>query len=273
MMKTKIWITCLSIFLCILLIIGYLYFQQEKLLFQYVSLPENYIFSLEKNCSELFFEREKGVCIHALHFTTTNPKGVVIYFHGRGGNLANHWGRVAKDFTARNYDVFIMDYRSFGKSKGTLSENAIYSDASYCYHYLCSLYSEKQIIIYGRSLGTGIATYVASKHHPKNLILESPYFNMLDLTARHFHYFPNFLISLILKYHFRTDQWIVCVDSPIHIFHGTQDELIPFDSSTRLVKLMEEKDISLIPIKDGKHNHLRSHQTYQKILDHILQSD
>ncbi|QVL57039.1 MAG: alpha/beta fold hydrolase [Simkaniaceae bacterium] len=271
-MKKKIIIVFSALFIFLLLGVGHVYYHQEDMLFRKAALPDNYAFSFEEPFEELFFETEAGARINALYFTAEKPKGAVIYFHGRGGNLSGNWGRVSKEFTSRGYDLFIMDYRGFGKSRGKLSERALCHDADYCYNYISTRYPENQIVIYGRSLGTGIATYVASHNDPKNLILESPYFSILDLTPRQLPYLPRFLIPMLLKYHFRTDQWIVRVDSPIHIFHGTEDELVPFDSSTRLLKLIKEKrNASLISIENGKHNHLRFHPTYQKVLDQILQ--
>lgn len=270
-MKKKIISAVLGVFVFILAGMGYIYFHQEKMLFQKALLPDDYTFSFEEPFEELFLDVEKDVSINALYFHAKKPKGVVIYFHGRGGNLAKNWGRVSKEFTSRGYDFFIMDYRGFGKSRGKLSEQGLFDDADYCYRYLAARIPEDQIIVYGRSLGTGIATYVASRHHPKNLILESPYFSILDLTPKQLPYLPRFLACALLKYHFRTDQWITQVKSPIHIFHGTEDELVPFDSSLRLLKLIREKQNAfLIRIENGKHNHLRLHPTYQKALNQIL---
>lgn len=241
------------------------------MLFQKASLPQDFAFDFEEKHEELFLETEPGAQINALYFKTDNPKGIVLYFHGRGGNLSDNWGKVSREFTSRGYELFVMDYRGFGKSTGKLSEKAICHDADSCYNYLTNIYNENQIVVYGRSLGTGIATYVASHHDPKTLVLEAPYFSILDLTPRQAPYLPRFLIPMILKYHFRTDKWIVRVDAPIHIFHGTDDELVPYDSSTRLLKLLKDKrDASLISIENGKHNHLRYHPKYQNALTLIL---
>lgn len=259
---------------CLLLLtfgLGYIYIQQEELLFQKTTLPGDYSFTFAESFEELFLDTEKGARINALYFTTENPKGVVLYFHGRGGNLSDRWGPLSKEFTSRGYNFFIMDYRGFGKSKGKLSERAICHDADYCYDYLTKKFREDQIVVYGRSLGTGIATFVASHHDPKTLVLEAPYFSVLDLIPRQHPYLPRFLVPLLIKYHFRTDKWIVHVDAPIHIFHGTDDELVPYHSSTRLLKLIKEKkDATLIPIKNGKHSHLRRHPEYQIGLTEIL---
>ncbi|MCB1107940.1 MAG: alpha/beta fold hydrolase [Chlamydiia bacterium] len=270
-MKKKVLLIISSCLFLILLAIGHIYYHQEELLFQKATLSQDYQFSYEEPFKELFFETEKEAKINGLYCNTEAPKGVVLYFHGRGGNLSDNWGKVSKEFTSRGYDLLVMDYRGFGKSTGKLSEQAICYDADFCYRYLLETFRENQIVVYGRSLGTGVATYVASHHDPKSLILECPYFSIIDLTPRQTPYLPRFLVPMILKYHFRTDKWIVKVDAPIHIFHGTDDELVPYDSSTRLLRLIKDKrDASLISIERGKHNHLRLHPKYQDALTHIL---
>ena len=271
-MRKKFLITISSCLILAIAAIGHIYYHQEDMLFQKATLPEDYTFNFEEPFEELFLDTGEGARINALYFKTENSKGVVLYFHGRGGNLSGNWGKVSQEFTSRGYDLFVMDYRGFGKSKGKLSERALCHDADYCYNYLNNLYREDQIVVYGRSLGTGIATYVASHHDPKSLVLESPYFSILDLTPQLIPYVPRFLIPPLLKYHFRTDQWIVRVDAPILIFHGTKDELVPYESSTRLLKLIKNKrDTLLISIENGTHNHLHFHPKYQNALSLILE--
>jgi len=262
-------------FLCLgvmaTMFVSYFYFAQESLLFRKTDLPDDYVFTYETPFEELYLTPEKGARLNALHFKTAKPKGVILYFHGRGANLADKWGKFSEDFTKRGYDFFIVDYRGFGKSKGPLSEKALCRDAKYCYDYLLERFSEEEIVVYGRSLGTAIATYVASQTSPRMLVLESPFFSILDLTPRQKPYLPRFVIPLLLKYHLRTDKWIVDVRSPIHIIHGTKDDLVPYDDSVRLLQLLKDKlDTKLIPLDEAKHNYIEHHPLYQSTLDEIL---
>lgn len=267
---------CVALFLLSVVLFGFfcvvhLYLQQESKLFQKVALAEDHTFAYEEPFKEIFFDIDVNVRLHALHFYVDQPKGVVLYFHGRGKNLNYNIGKLSHEFVDRGYDFFAIDYRGFGKSRGKLSEKMMYYDADYCYRHLLNYFAERQIIVYGCSLGTGIATYVASQHNPRALILEAPYFSVLDLAFQEFSYLPRFLVSKLLKYHFRTDQWIVKVDSPIHIFHGTDDETIPYASSIRLLELLKEKrNASLVSIEHGKHKYLRYHPKYQQKMDRIL---
>lgn len=247
-----------------------LYINQETILFKSVSLDPSFQFTSKYDTQELFFTAKDGGQIHALLHKISNPRGLVLYFHGQGGNLTN-WMDCCYDFLDRKYNVLAMDYRTFGKSKGPLSEQNILTDAEMIYDYAGKTYSPHHIILYGRSLGSGIATYIASKYPSKMLILEAPYFSILDQAQKTFPYLPKFFLNLIVKYPLRTDLWIQKVNDPIELFHGTDDRLIPFSSSLKLIALIKNKEkIRLNSIKGGRHNNLTQSKEYQKRLDELL---
>ncbi|MCK4934880.1 MAG: dienelactone hydrolase family protein, partial [Simkaniaceae bacterium] len=125
----------------------------------------------------------------------------------------------------------------------------------------------------GRSLGTGIATYVASEYHPKMLILEAPYYSILELASSELRWIPGFIVKSLLKYHFRTDLWIQKVKAPIFLFHGTHDQTIPFQSSKRLEKLAtSSKNLQLTALSKATHDRTYEHPSYMQKLNHILGS-
>lgn len=260
-----------SILLCFIL---NFYVHQEKLLFKSKTLSKHYQFSSPHTFEEIFLSTDDGASLHALLYKTPSktPKGVVVYFHGRGGNLAIYWNEVPSDFLKRDYDVLIMDYRGFGKSEGKLSEKALLSDAERLYEYAADHYAPQNIVLYGRSLGTGIAAYVASKHLAKILILEAPYFSIIDLAYAKFPFLPKKMLDLFLKYPLHTYRWIEKINSPIEIFHGTKDTLIPYYNSEDLHNLGRRKNplIKLNTIVDGTHDNLSNHTDYKKRLDILL---
>ncbi|MBM3191891.1 MAG: alpha/beta hydrolase, partial [Chlamydiae bacterium] len=195
MFKKIIKLLCglLTVALCSLFL--YLYTIQESLLFKSEALVENHKFSSPHTFEEVFFATEDGARIHALHYRADHPKGVVVYFHGRSGNLATYWGKFAGQFLSQDYDVIMMDYRGFGKSRGKLSQELFLKDAGLVYDYAAKLYAPHQIVIYGCSLGTGIATYIASQYEAKLLILEAPYISILHLAMVEFPHVPKKLLS------------------------------------------------------------------------------
>lgn len=268
-MKRRILLALTCLLGAISLVILYLNLYQEDFILKARPLPQNHKFVFEGNYEEKFIQVGEDARINGLHFKVKKPKGAVIYLHGRSGNLGTFWGYLAGDFTHRNHDVFIFDYRTFGKSTGVPSEAGLISDAEAAYEYMLQHYDEKEIIVYGISLGTGFATYLAHKYNPKMLILEAPYYSMKDLVPYNMPLIPDLMVPLVLRYPLRTDLWIQEVKCPIHIFHGTEDDLIPYHCSKRLYKLVKDQ-ASLVTIEKGTHNFLSKHPEYQQHLTKIL---
>jgi hypothetical protein len=243
-----------------------LYFLQEKMIFMPESLPQDYSYSFPGNFEEINLKTDDGAVLNALHFKVENPKGVVLYFYGNAGELSR-WGIIVQNFVEMNYDVLVMDYRTYGKSTGKLSQKALYSDAQLFYNLLKKSYSEDEIVVYGRSLGTTFATYIAAKNLPNQLILESPFYS-LDEVAR--HRFPIYPISWFLKFHFPTYQYFKEVQCPITIFHGTDDFVVSYKNSEELSKIKTKEKLNFISIPRGTHHNLGSYKIYIKTLDSIL---
>lgn len=254
------------LFLSIYCMIGAaVYYFQEKLLFFPVPLAQEYAYQFIHPFEEVFLLTEENASINALHFKVKNPKGVILYFHGNSGNLSR-WGNFASFFVEQQYDVFIMDYRTYGKSFGKLSEDAFYKDAQYCYDYLLKQYVETDISLYGRSIGTGVASYLASKNNPKQLILETPYYSIADVAKKRFPLFP---VKPLLKYEFPSNQFMLQVVCPVTIFHGTEDKIVPYASGKKLAEI-NPKNINLITIEGGEHNNLGEFEEYQNKISLLL---
>ncbi len=248
-----------------LMIGSLIYFFQEKLLFLPTVLEQDYQFEFQSPFEELFFKTDEDAVINALHFKAESPKGILLYFHGNAGDLSR-WGKLTEYFVALNYDVLVMDYRTYGKSSGKLSERAFYEDAEYCYNYLLKDYSESEITLYGRSLGTGIASYVASKHNPRQLILETPYFSIQDVAKDRFPVFP---VKPLLKYRFPTFEYLKETSCPITIIHGTDDSVVPYASGKKLGDLHLE-NLNFVTIEGGQHNNLVAFESYHETIKSCL---
>lgn len=242
-----------------------LYVFQERLIFHPETLSLKYEFRFDQNFEELFYTTEDGNNLNAIIFKVESPKGLIFYQHGNAGNL-EYWGVKAIDFTQRGYNVLMYDYRGFGKSTGKIkNESMIYNDALMIYKKLLYDYKERDIIVYGTSLGTGIACRLAHENNPKSLILETPYFNFFDVSKFHYPYLPN---SILLHYRFKNNKLIPEINIPIYIFHGTEDKTVPYNSSLRLAKL--SKKIKLFTIQNGSHSNLNTFHFYHEKLDEIL---
>jgi len=262
------------IFVIILILAGLLvgvlfsfYFLQEKLIFSPIKLPKQYPYPFDSEFEELNLEVEHKVNLNALLFKTNSKvrKGVVFYIHGNADNL-RYWGDFADFFTQLKHDVFMYDFRGFGKSDGSIrSEKKLHRDAEILYHYLLRQYSEDEIVIYGFSLGTGIAAKLASEHKAKALILEAPYYNFIGLVNYHKAYLPARLIS---KYRFKINRFLKKVDFPVYIFHGTEDRKVPFYLGEKLKDVSDQ--IRFFEVKNATHNEMQEMTKYREEMKKIL---
>jgi uncharacterized protein len=256
-----LWLLGLSIFLYLGFALFVFYFQ-KKMLFRPIPLEKNHVFEFNYPCKELWLGLNKN--INALLFKVENPKGVVLYHHGNSRNI-QHWGQFHQDFTTRGYDVLFYDYPAFGKSKGLLTQGSLYKSARVAYKYLLKHYQPADIIQFGRSLGSALATRSALRYHASLLILETPYLSMKRMAQ---HSLPFIPVSWLLRFPLRQDLDIKKVSCPILILSGTEDELTPHNHSKQLSLL--NKQCQLVVVADGTHNGLTHFESYQNALTQYL---
>ncbi len=238
---------------------------QEEYIFHPRKTHGAYRYQFGHDFREYFLEVEPGVRLNCLLFKSRPSKGLIFYLHGNAGSL-DSWGHVAAFYLQHKYDVFLFDYRGFGKSDGTISGEAqIYRDIEKVYGFVRKEYDEKKIVILGYSIGTGMAAYLGAKNKPGMVVLLAPYYNLPDLVGKHLAWVPSFLI----KYKFPTDRYIPRISSPVAIFHGTDDEVIPCDSSVRLSRLMKQADRFVI-LKGQGHIGIESNKTYEFYMEKLL---
>lgn len=249
------------------MITALLAFFQERFIFLPTQLPQEYAYSFTTPFEELFLETGDGARLNALHFKAENPKGIILYFHGNAGDLSR-WGEITQDFTKHNYDLLVMDYRTYGKSTGKLSEENLYTDAQLFYDYVKESFRESEIILYGRSLGSAFATRLAAENNPNLLILESPFYNLKTVAKNRFPIVP---VDLLIRYHFENNKYIQEVDSKTIIFHGTSDNVVPFKSGKMLYEKASPKNGKhFVEVAGGGHNDLAMFETYQKAIEAVL---
>ncbi|WP_456313362.1 alpha/beta hydrolase [Pseudomonas shirazensis] len=249
-----------------LLVVSYIYFNQVGMVFQSARLPKDYKFDYQQKYEELNIRSFDGIHLNGLLFKAENSKGLVFYLHGNAGTLET-WGKIAKIYTRLGYDIFILDYRSFGKSEGEIeNEEQLNKDVAVVYETLTKRYPENKIIITGYSIGSGLATILASKNKPKALILQAPYYSFTELSSSKIPFFPNFM----KKFSLETYGYLPKIKVPVYIFHGMQDELIPFKNSVRLNGLLKS-DKNLFLLKNQDHIGMNENEDFQNQLKIILQ--
>jgi alpha-beta hydrolase superfamily lysophospholipase len=244
---------------------GFLFFFQEKLIFLPEKLDKNFKFSFDQKFEEINIQTKDHKLLNGILFTSDSSKGLIFYLHGNAGSL-NTWGEVAKRYTDLNYDVFILDYRGYGKSEGSIrNQKQLFEDLQIAYNEMKKKYSEDNIIVLGYSIGTGPATKIASTNHPKLLILQAPYYSMIDMMKHTYPIIPAFL----LKYKFETNKYIKECKMPVILFHGEEDEVIYYNSSIKLKGIMKETD-TLITLKGHGHNGITDNPEYIRMIENIL---
>lgn len=243
----------------------FFYFFQDYFFFRPEMLPKNFEYRYPFPFTEHTFEMEDGGVINALQFKVPNSQGVVFYLKGNSRSLKG-WGKFAKDFVSKGYDFFMIDYRGFGKSKGRRTESILLNDAQTVYKWLSKEYPEEQIVVYGRSLGSGIGARLASWNDPRMLILDSPYFSFYHQIRQYGWWLP---LRYLLRYQLRSDQFIKKVTCPIYIIHGNKDRLISYAQGKRLHEISADRS-TLITIEGGGHNNLPNFPEYHEHLYDIL---
>ena len=281
--RTYITFAVIMVIIIAVIIVLYIFYEtQHKYIFKPEKLDEDHVFEFEdyENVfEELWFDVDPNVKIHGLLFKRITDQGLplvsssiksnrnlVFYLHGNAGNL-DLWGRIAPLYTYHDSDVFILDYRGYGKSQGHLTyQHNLLKDVDIVYDYFKERYIESNITIGGYSIGTGIAAYLASKNSPKQLILHAPYYSLIRLIGEHIPYIPPLLISFKLK----TFKYIENATYPIYIFHDVDDDVISVEHSKDLAELFTKDADKLFLLNGAGHDGINQNLDYQQYLKTIL---
>ena len=246
--KIKMMIIFFSIIVLIYLsITAFLYFSQRNLLYhpsennysgdQLTVTIDKVKITTEDNLELLAWYHEKDI----INFKT------ILYLHGNAGSLENRIHKI-NHFEDININFLLLSWRGFSGNKGQPTEQGLYIDAKAAIKWLKEKGIENQnIIIYGESLGTGIATEIAQNKNYAGVILESPFTSMIEAGSSKYPIFP---IKLLLKDKYESDKKIKNIKSPILIMHGEQDRIVPFRMGKKLYELANEPKFSYFPKYD-----------------------
>lgn len=167
-----------------------------------------------------------AVKLHGWYLPVKGSRQVVLFFHGNAGNIS-HRGESLAIFNSIGLNVLIVDYRGYGKSEGSASEQGFYRDAMAAWQYLITQgFKSGDIIIFGRSLGGAVATQLATQVKPRALILESTFSSTRDMIDRMMPFASKFVY---MRYSFNTEETIKRVTSPVLVMHSKSDEIVPYE--------------------------------------------
>ncbi|MEO8820166.1 MAG: alpha/beta hydrolase [Ginsengibacter sp.] len=244
-----------------------LYHLQDKFLFHPESLPKDFQFKFNIPFKEVNIAMTEADTLNLVQFFPPDslPKGVVIYFHGNSGNVI-HYSKYVSNFTKNGYEVWIPDYPTFGKTNGALTEKNMYNQAKEVYKLANSKFPADSIIVYGKSLGSGVASYIAAKEKCKRLILETSFYSIPSLFS---HYAPIYPTGRMSTFKFPVGEYLEDVKAPVTIFHGTKDETIPYQNAAKLKSVLKPGD-EFITIENGTHHNLDNFPLFHHKLDSLL---
>lgn len=187
---------------------------------------------------DVFLQTTDGVKIHGWFVRGENAKATILFFHGNAGNLSDRYDWV-RDLSRLPANVFILDYRGYGKSEGSPNEKGIYLDAQAAYRYLTEQQKvdPKTLVLYGKSIGSGPACELASKFPCAGLILQSPFTKVKDMADR---LIPPLPLRWVVRTRFDNLEKIQKITVPKLIVHSRNDEVIPFWMGEKLFQASAE---------------------------------
>ncbi len=245
-----------------------LYFLQDLILFHPVTLKRDHQFDFAEPHKDISIPINNTDTLNLVNFLAPgdSARGIVLYFHGNKKNI--YWyHKYIPYFTRHGYEVLMIDYPGYGKSTGKLTEKKLYEWALHAYRLANKRFPVEKIIIYGKSMGTGIAAQLASVRECKRLVLETPYY---DFPAVIKHYLPIYPVRWMLHYELPTWLYLQDVQEPVSIFHGTRDRVVVYKNAKRLKASLKPGD-EIITIKGGHHNDLYTYPETIRKLDSLLQ--
>jgi uncharacterized protein len=195
-----------------------------------------------------------GTHIHVWHVPPHDNKPVILYFHGNGGSLASEVDRFRR-LIGDGIGLIGVEYRGYGGSDGSPSEEGLIEDAEAGYAFATAHYPVQQIVVWGGSLGSGVAVALAAEKPVGRLILEAPFTSAEAVGARRYWYLP---VRFLMKDQFHSDERIGKVKAPLLILHGVLDRTIPYAMGEQMFELAN-KPKHIVRFLDGGHQDLDAH--------------
>ena len=260
-----LYFTLSSIIIAYIVVIIFVYFYQRNLL--YHPSENNYQNdTIQFNYEEIFIKVNDEIKLKSwiINKDLKNFK-TLVFFHGNAGDLSNRIYKL-NELDKLDINILLISWRGFSGNEGYPTEKNLYEDAEAAIKWLNKKkVSNSQIILYGESLGTGVAVEIASKNNFNSIILESP-FTSIENSAK--IYYPYLPVSFLLKDRYDSISKIKKINSPILIMHGRKDDIVPFFMGKKLFEIANSpKDSYFTDIDD--HMMEFNSQLLNKIKDFI----
>lgn len=256
-----------------------LYVFQERMVFL-AGLPGRALEATPQDAgfgyADVRLETSDGVSLHGWYVDAPDPRGTVLFLHGNAGNISHRLDSIAI-FNELGLDTFIIDYRGYGQSEGKPSEDGTYRDAEAAWNYLVAErgLDPAHIVVFGRSIGGGVAAWLAARRRPAALIVESSFTSAADMAARLYPFFPARLLS---RLRYPVADYVASATCPVLIVHSRNDEIIPFDMGRSLYERAPEPRAFVELSGDHNSGFLLSRDRYMRglatfLADHLDDED
>ncbi|HEX2830551.1 MAG TPA: alpha/beta hydrolase [Burkholderiales bacterium] len=223
-----------------LLIVGFVWLVQDRLIYYPEMGREIATTPAARGVAydDFTITTEDGERLSVWWVPATSPRGAVLLLHGNAGNISQRTD-YALMFRELGYSTLLVDYRGYGRSTGKPSEEGTYRDADAAWRWLTRTrhIPENQIVVFGESLGGGVASWIAARHRPRALVLASTFTSATDLGAEVYGFLP---VRLISRFRYATLERLRDVTSPILIMHSPDDDIIPYAHGRKLFEAANE---------------------------------
>jgi uncharacterized protein len=215
------------------------FFQRKLQYFPNGTLHEPASYGLEKY-QIVKLSPEKDISITNWFYQPRSKHKVIVYFHGNAGNIGERSNKLKVFSEKGKYGIFAMSYRGYPGSDGSPKEKSILKDAREAIKFLNDKgYKNSDIILYGESLGSGIAVRLASEVNPYAVILEAPLYSVTRVARGAYWYLP---VDILLLDRYNSYKYAPKIKSNILVFHGTKDRVIPYQDGRDLYNLFPSND-------------------------------
>lgn len=225
---------------------GFIFFPEKQI----EATPRDHGLAYE----EIYFRTDDGLRLNGWWIPGTGSPLTILWFHGNGGNISHRLDNITLRHNLLGTNIFIFDYREYGRSEGRASEEGTYRDAEAAIRYLRSRkdVDPSKIVFLGESLGSAVAVEMATRYDCAALILESPFLSIPEIAKVSFPLLP---VGSLLQTRYDTLSKIEQITAPLLVVHGENDEIVPFRQGQRLFEAAREPK-EFYGIKGARHNDL-----------------
>ncbi len=245
----------------------FLFFFQRKIIFNTSGRPNKPIKYGLKNIQEIMIETNDGIKLLAWYFKSKNKKPTLLYLHGNSFDIGERAYRIDR-YIKKGWSVLLLSWRGYSGNRGKPTELNLYEDAESALKWLekNSLTKKSEIVLYGESLGTGVAIEIGTRYFFKSIILEAPFTSIYDIAKKRYKIYP---FKFLVLDKFDNFSKISKVLSPLLIISGKNDEIIPHSHSLKLFSKAKQPKDSVF-IDEAMHNNLYDFAIEKNVIEFNL---